>query len=223
MTFVALYDANVLYPSTLRDVLIRIALGDLVQTKWTDAILDETFRSIEKNRPDRDPRKLERTRQLLRTVVRDSPVTDYEDLIPIVTLEHDPDDRHVVAAAIKSGAQVIVRFNLKDLPPTNSRSGPLKQSIPMTSSLTSSTSTAPQCTGHTRDRGFLDKPARYRTRRTQQPRTRRPPADHSTPAPITAFPKTKVIENDSNRESEAPIPASEICGFRIQMAVFLRK
>lgn len=70
MTFVAVYDANVLYPSTLRDVLIRIALGGLVQAKWTDQILEETFRNLAKNRPDLDAGKLARTRQLLRTVVR---------------------------------------------------------------------------------------------------------------------------------------------------------
>lgn len=116
MTFVAVYDANVLYPSTLRDVLIRSALGGLVQAKWTEEILDETFRNIQKNRPDLDPRRLERTRQLLRTVVRDSMVTGYEELIPVLTLEQDPNDRHVVAAAMKSGAPVIVTFNVKDFP-----------------------------------------------------------------------------------------------------------
>lgn len=45
MTFVVIYDANVLYPSTLRDVLIRLAQTGLVQAKWTETILDETFRS----------------------------------------------------------------------------------------------------------------------------------------------------------------------------------
>ncbi|MDT3397135.1 hypothetical protein RKE29_10835 [Streptomyces sp. B1866] len=62
MAFVAVYDANVLYPSTLRDVLIRLAQMGLVQAKWTDQILDEIFRSLKENRPDLDPRKLDRTR-----------------------------------------------------------------------------------------------------------------------------------------------------------------
>ena len=52
----------------------------------------------------------------MRTAVRDSLVTDYEDLIPLVNLERDRDDRHVVAAAIKARAQVIVTFNLADFP-----------------------------------------------------------------------------------------------------------
>jgi hypothetical protein len=52
MTFVVIYDANVLYPSTLRDVLIRLAQTGLVQAKWTETILDETFRSLHTKRPD---------------------------------------------------------------------------------------------------------------------------------------------------------------------------
>ena len=54
MTFVVIYDANVLYPSTLRDVLIRLAQTGLVQAKWTETILDETFRSLHTKRPDLD-------------------------------------------------------------------------------------------------------------------------------------------------------------------------
>jgi hypothetical protein len=47
MGFVAVYDACVLYPSTLRDLLIRIAQAGLVQAKWTDTILNEVFRSLQ--------------------------------------------------------------------------------------------------------------------------------------------------------------------------------
>lgn len=39
MAFVVVYDANVLYPATLRDVLIRVALTGLVQAKWTEEFL----------------------------------------------------------------------------------------------------------------------------------------------------------------------------------------
>ena len=54
MTFVVIYDANVLYPSTLRDVLIRSAQTGLVQAKWTETILDETLRALHTKRPDLD-------------------------------------------------------------------------------------------------------------------------------------------------------------------------
>ena len=49
--FVAVYDACVLYPSTTRDLLIRIAQAGLVQAKWTDAILDEVFDNLTTNVP----------------------------------------------------------------------------------------------------------------------------------------------------------------------------
>jgi len=115
MAFVVVYDANVLYPSTLRDVLIRVALTGLVQAKWTDDILDEVFDNIKANRPDLDTGKLDRTRLLMQRAVRDSMVTGYRRLIDVVELP-DPEDRHVVAAAIRARAQLIVTFNLKHFP-----------------------------------------------------------------------------------------------------------
>ncbi|MEI2621662.1 MAG: PIN domain-containing protein [Candidatus Nanopelagicales bacterium] len=117
MSFVVLYDANVLYPSTLRDLLIRVAQAGLVQAKWTDRILDEVFDALSANRPDLDSQRLARTRSLLNAAVRDCLVTGYEPLIEAVELP-DPDDRHVLAAAIRARAQVIVTNNLKDFPPT---------------------------------------------------------------------------------------------------------
>ncbi|KUN79279.1 PIN domain-containing protein [Streptomyces griseoruber] len=115
MAFVAVYDANVLYPSTLRDVLIRVAQAGLVQAKWTDQILDETFRNLKENRPDLDPTKLDLTRERMSGAIRDVLVKGYEPLIDILDLP-DPDDRHVLAAAIRAKAQVIVTFNAKDFP-----------------------------------------------------------------------------------------------------------
>jgi len=115
MAFVAIYDANVLYPSVLRDVLIRVAAAGLVKAKWTETILDETFRNLKANRPDLDPDKLTRTRTAMKGAIRDCLVVGYEPLIDAVQLP-DPGDRHVLAAAIRAKAQVIVTFNLKDFP-----------------------------------------------------------------------------------------------------------
>lgn len=115
MPFVVVYDASVLHPSTLRDLLIRLAQAGLVQAKWTDTILDETFRSILRCRPDLEPRRLERTRGLMCAAVRDCLVVGYEPLIDALVLP-DPDDRHVLAAAIKVRAQIVVTSNLKDFP-----------------------------------------------------------------------------------------------------------
>jgi hypothetical protein len=95
MAFIVVYDADVLYGNTLRDLLIRIAqLPHLVQAKWTDQILDEMVRSLQKNRPDISDAKASRLRDLMNAAVRDCLVTGYEPLIASLELP-DPDDRHV--------------------------------------------------------------------------------------------------------------------------------
>lgn len=113
--FTALYDACVLYPAPLRDLLMHLALTDLFRAKWTSAIHEEWMRNVLKIRPDLSRERLERTRDLMNAHVRDCLVSGYEDLIPELTLP-DPDDRHVLAAAIRSGADVIVTYNLDDFP-----------------------------------------------------------------------------------------------------------
>ena len=80
-SFIVVYDACVLYPFHLRDVLVRLAVSGMFQAKWTDAILDECFTSLRRNRPDLDPASLERTRRLMCTAVRDCLVTGYEPLV----------------------------------------------------------------------------------------------------------------------------------------------
>jgi len=113
--FTALYDACVLYPAPLRDLLMWLALTDLFRARWTNAIHEEWMRNVLKNRPDLTRAQLERTRDLMNANVRDCLVTGYEDLIDAVTLP-DPDDRHVLAAAIRGRADVIVTFDLDDFP-----------------------------------------------------------------------------------------------------------
>jgi predicted nucleic acid-binding protein len=115
MPFVVVYDASVLYPSTLRDLLLRVAQAGLVQARWTEEILDEVFEALRRNRPELDPARLDRTRVLMGTAVRDWKITEYESLIDVLKLP-DPDDRHVVAAAIRAHAQVIVTANIRDFP-----------------------------------------------------------------------------------------------------------
>lgn len=113
----AVYDANVLYPAPLRDLFIRLAQAGLVQAQagWTDAIHDEWVRSALADNPALSADRLARTRTLMDEAVRDCLVTGYEDRIESLTLP-DPDDRHVLAAAIHASAEVIVTFNLKDFP-----------------------------------------------------------------------------------------------------------
>ncbi len=112
---IALYDACVLYPAPLRDLLMHLALTDLFRAKWTDAIHEEWIRSVLQNRSDLTRAQLERTRDLMNAHVRDGLVVGYEDLVSTLTLP-DPDDRHVLAAAIRGRANVIVTYNLSDFP-----------------------------------------------------------------------------------------------------------
>jgi predicted nucleic acid-binding protein len=110
-----LYDACVLYPAPLRDLLMLLALTDVFKARWTDEIHDEWTRSVLSDRPDVAPESLARCRQLMNEHVSDCLISGYELLIPTVTLP-DPDDRHVLAAAIHGGADLIVTFNLNDFP-----------------------------------------------------------------------------------------------------------
>ncbi|WP_042401982.1 PIN domain-containing protein [Streptacidiphilus carbonis] len=113
MAFVVVYDACVLYPNTLRDLLVRVGQRRLFQAKWTDQILDEVDTALA--RIPLDPEKMAARRKLMNAAIRDCLVTGYEPIIDGLVLP-DPDDRHVLAAAIKAGAQVIVTSNLKDFP-----------------------------------------------------------------------------------------------------------
>jgi predicted nucleic acid-binding protein len=113
----AVFDACVLYPAQLRSLLMYLALTDLFRAKWSADIHAEWMRSVQRDHPDLTREQIERIRDLMDAHVRDSLVTGYEPLIPTLTLP-DPDDRHVLAAAIRSGADVIVTYNLWRLPTT---------------------------------------------------------------------------------------------------------
>lgn len=113
--FIALYDSCVLYPAPLRDLLMHLALTDLFRAKWTNDIHDEWIRSVLTKRKDLTLEQLTRTRDLMNLHVRDCLVEGYQSLIQGLSLP-DPNDHHVLAAAIRSSASVIVTFNLKDFP-----------------------------------------------------------------------------------------------------------
>jgi predicted nucleic acid-binding protein len=115
VAFVVVYDACVLFPNRLRDLLVRLARTGLFQAKWSNQILDEVFASVLAKYATLDPERLARTRRLMTEAVRDCIVDSYDELIGALKLP-DPNDRHVVAAAIRCGAQVIVTFNLTDFP-----------------------------------------------------------------------------------------------------------
>jgi hypothetical protein len=112
---VAVYDSCVLYPFHLRNVLVQCASDGLVDARWTDEIHGEWMRNLAANSPGTSLERLERTRDLMKAVLPDADVAGYQDLIPDLSLP-DPDDRHVLAAAIASRASLIVTWNLKHFP-----------------------------------------------------------------------------------------------------------
>jgi predicted nucleic acid-binding protein len=113
--FTAFFDANVLYGSELRNFLMRLAMTRLFRAKWSAGVHEEWMTALLRNRPDLSREKLERTRMLMDKHAVDALVTGYDDLIEGLRLP-DPDDRHVLAAAIRGRADVIVTANVRDFP-----------------------------------------------------------------------------------------------------------
>jgi len=113
--FTAFFDANVLYSAPLRDFLMWLAQCGRFRARWSAEIHEEWKRNLLMNRPDLNKEQLDRTSALMDKAVQGALVTGYNDLIEGLTLP-DADDRHVLAAAIRCNASVIVTFNLKDFP-----------------------------------------------------------------------------------------------------------
>ena len=109
--FVVVVDANVLFPFTLRDTLLRAAAAAFYQLRWTSQILDEMTRNLV-GTGTMTEEGANRLRAIMEREFPEAEVNGYEHLIDAMT--NDPKDRHVVAAAMKAGAQVITTSNLKD-------------------------------------------------------------------------------------------------------------
>lgn len=96
-------------------MLLELAEARLYRPIWSEDIHEEWIRAVSRTRPDIAPEKLERRRAAMDHALPDACVSGYERLVPAIELP-DADDRHVVAAAIRAKAQVIVTFNEKDFP-----------------------------------------------------------------------------------------------------------
>jgi len=112
---IALLDANILYSAPMRDIFMQLAEDDLYQARWTTDIQRELITAVLRNKPNRDPAALDRTRDLMNTTIRDALVPNYELLIDSLKLP-DENDRHVLAAAITGACNVIITQNLSDFP-----------------------------------------------------------------------------------------------------------
>jgi PIN domain-containing protein len=113
----ALLDACVLYSAPLRDLWMHLAVQFVFQPKWTARIQDEWIRNVLANRPDLQPEQLARTRECMERWGRDWEVPEYDAWLSQVSLP-DPDDCHVLAAAVAGNLPLIVTFNLGDFPET---------------------------------------------------------------------------------------------------------
>lgn len=111
MAFSVVLDTCVLYPTYLRDTLLRLAEAQLYRPLWSRHILEELERSLMEVT---EPTKAERVIALMRVHFEDAEVRGYEELVSV--LRNDPKDRHVLAAAVRSNAAAIVTFNLTDFP-----------------------------------------------------------------------------------------------------------
>ena len=114
-TFTAFFDANVFYGARLRSLILFLAQTKLFRARWSDRVHDEWIRNLLEKRPSLQRADLMRTRQLMDAAVLDALVTGYEPLINAMDLP-DPDDRHVLAAAVVCKASCIVTFNISDFP-----------------------------------------------------------------------------------------------------------
>jgi hypothetical protein len=112
---VVVYDACILYPFHLRNIVVQAAVDGLVDARWTDAIHDEWMRNLLANTPGLSAERLAATKHLMDIALPEATVAGYEKHIQAVTLP-DPDGRHVIAAAIEAGASNIVTWNLRDFP-----------------------------------------------------------------------------------------------------------
>ena len=104
---VVLLDACVLFPAALRDILMRLAVHDLIAARWSEKIHEEWMTAVLRTRPDLQLHQLERTRQLMDLHAGDCLVTDYEKHMEGMILP-DLNDRHVLAAAIECAADAVV-------------------------------------------------------------------------------------------------------------------
>lgn len=83
---IVVYDANVLYPAQLRDLLMRLAVAGLVHAHWSDKIHEEWMENVLSNRPDLQQEQLERTRASMERVLLSARVEDYEQHIASISL-----------------------------------------------------------------------------------------------------------------------------------------
>ncbi|RMI09070.1 PIN domain-containing protein [Cellulomonas triticagri] len=113
MAFVVVLDACVLVPHPLVDTLLRAADAGLYEPRWSAQILDEVERALVRARGLEPGRAAGRVRAMRRAFPH-AEVDGHDDLVP--AMRNDPKDRHVLAAAVRTGAAAVITANVKDFP-----------------------------------------------------------------------------------------------------------
>lgn len=113
--FVVILDANVLYPFRVRDVLLTFAHEGLFRARFTEEIMAEWTENLVHQKPELEESVKSQAR-MIRQTFDECFVTGHMSLIDGLEMP-DMDDRHVLAAAIRCSAQVIVTENRRDFPP----------------------------------------------------------------------------------------------------------
>ena len=114
---IAVLDACVLYPPSLRDLLMWLASSRVYAPRFTEEIHAEWTRNVLADSREAKPAQIDRTRRLMNQVAPKCLVSGYGSRIPSLRLP-DANDRHVLAAAIEANASLIVTYNLADFPNT---------------------------------------------------------------------------------------------------------
>lgn len=112
MSFPAFFDTNVLYGALLSDYMLELADRGLFRPLWSRDMLFELAKNLVKN--GEAPELVEKRVGTMEQYFADAMVTGYDDLVP--TMTNDQKDRHILAAAVRGGAEVLVTFNTKDFP-----------------------------------------------------------------------------------------------------------
>jgi predicted nucleic acid-binding protein len=115
--FGAVLDARCLVPIALADTFLSLAEKELFHPLWSDRILDETLQTLKRIYRTRNPLRLEACVTTTRQAFPEASVHGWEDLEEGIAKHWaDPHDAHVVAAAVRGRAELIVTLNLKDFP-----------------------------------------------------------------------------------------------------------
>lgn len=111
--FTCVLDTNVFYPLWIRDLLLWFAYHDLYTPKWSNHIFNEWIEAM--LRKGITEIEAHRRTKIVNDAFPEALVENYEPLIESLSLP-DLKDRHVLAAAIKVNANLIVTNNLKHFP-----------------------------------------------------------------------------------------------------------